>query len=297
MPSDDIRQTRRLAKIVQKGEYRKLFLPVTLQHDVDHDAVLDTAADISVMSTSVFLDLQRRARHANDELQMLYHPIRVRPYAKTSTRMDHALLCLVQVGHMAVEHPIYVSELEHVPLLLGRDFLLRLQPILDLSEGGFTLSTNLLRPDPADLTDFVKCDSLKERPSYMVETVPPLDRGDPSQRRTLTYPFRQGLSKSHAEGTSQSNTDVPAKARANKITTENVVLNPTQIVCLVTNSIVGSLQTPPLFGGRLVSTLLCLSVLLLLIAALRLPLNSSTGGSTRLTVGHRPTPCKKGGFG
>lgn len=177
VPSGNTRQTRRLAKILQKGVHRRLFLPVTLQREVDHEALLDTAADISVMSRSVFLDLQLRARRANREMHLLSHPIRIRPYAKTTTHMDQALLCRIQVGHMTVEHPIYVSELERVPLLLGRDFILRFRPIIDLSEEDYTLSTDLLRPDPVDLTDFVKWDPLQEGPGT------PLNRGDSLQRQ------------------------------------------------------------------------------------------------------------------
>ena len=222
VPSENTRQTRRLAKILQKGVYRKLFLPVTLQREVDHEALLDTAADISVMSRSVFIDLQHRAQRANREMHMLSHPINIRPYAETTTKMDQALLCLIQVGHMTVEHPIYVSELERVPLLLGRDFLLRLRPIIDLSGEDSTLSTNLLRPDPVDLTDFVKWDSLQGG-----EPVTPLNRED--------YLHRQQ---------------------------ENIVLKPTQYVCPFPNLNVSSRQTPPLSEGRIVLTLMELCMLL-----------------------------------
>ena len=277
VPSADTRQTRRLAKVPQKSIYRKLSLPVKLQHKVTHDALLDTTADISVMSQSLFLDLQHRAQSAYREMHMLSQPIQ--PYAETSTQMHQVLLYLIQVEHLAVKHLTYVSELEHVPLLLERDLLLRRRPILNLSEGGFALSTSLLKPNPVDLTDFVKCDSIKDGRRHMVETVPTLDREVSLQRLQACA--------------CQGDTDTPAKARATELATEYVILKPTQYVCLFTNPEVSSLQTPPLFVRRLMSPLIYLSVLLLPILLCVCYAVAAQGGST--THCRTSTPCKKGG--
>ena len=151
---------RVLARILQKGPYRELYIAVTLEQELVQEALLDTAADISLMSRSLFQSLQDHLHRDNREINLCYHPIRFLPYAKSGAKLDQAALCHIQVGPMAMVHPIYVSELDQVPLLVGRDLLLRLQPIIDLSEGGFTVSTTLRRPEPFRSTEFVESYSL-----------------------------------------------------------------------------------------------------------------------------------------
>ena len=154
-----LESNRVLLRILQRGEYRgefrKMYLSVTLEHHFTHDALLDTAADITVMSHALFRSLQSSVHRNHGEIDLRYRPITIIPYSSTArTPMDQVALCNIQLGPMSFVHPIYLSEVERIPLLLGRDLLLRLQPLIDLSKDDhFTIYSELREPRPCNFED------------------------------------------------------------------------------------------------------------------------------------------------
>ena len=155
--TDSLKPQQVFARVLQRGEYRgeyrKLYLSVTLEHHTVHEALLDTAADITVMSSALFRSLQETVRRNNRQIKLCHHPITILPYSSTArTPMNQVAICHIQIGPMAFEHPIYLSEVERIPLLLGRDLLLRLQPLIDLrNDDHFTISSELREPRPFHL--------------------------------------------------------------------------------------------------------------------------------------------------
>ena len=194
--SDSLESNHVLTRVLQRGEYRgesrKLYLSVTLEHNFTCDALLDTAADITVMSQTLFHSLQNSARRSNRKINLLHRPITILPYSATArTPMDQVAPCNVQIGPMSMVHPIYLSEVERIPLLLGRDLLLRLQPLIDLSSNDhFTISSELREPRPffsEGLQDLpTDCNVIDNQDDDTTEVDPMVPGKDPdSQQKTF----------------------------------------------------------------------------------------------------------------
>ena len=138
-----------IAEITKRGLHNKPSLQVTLERQFIQEALLDTAADITVMSKGLFNELQAHLRRSGREIRLSCRPITIRPYTKEGTTlMDQVALCHIQIGPMSIEHPVYLSDVDQPPLLIGIDLLDRLQAVIDLEDG--VVSSRLTVPKPLD---------------------------------------------------------------------------------------------------------------------------------------------------
>ena len=138
-----------IAEITKKGPQNKPSLQVTLERQFIQEALLDTAADITVMSKGLFNELQAHLRRSGREIKLSCRPITIRPYTKEGTTlMDQVALCHIQIGPVSIEHPVYLSDVDQPPLLIGIDLLDRLQAVIDLEDG--VVSSRLTVPKPLD---------------------------------------------------------------------------------------------------------------------------------------------------
>ena len=138
-----------IAEITKTGLQDKPHLQVTLERQFIQEALLDTAADITVMSKGLFNELQAHLRRSGREIKLSCRPITIRPYTKEGTTlMDQVALCHIQIGPLSIEHPVYLSDVDQPPLLIGADLLQRLQAVIDFED--CVISSRLTVPKPLD---------------------------------------------------------------------------------------------------------------------------------------------------
>uniref|UniRef100_A0AAV2L556 Uncharacterized protein n=1 Tax=Knipowitschia caucasica TaxID=637954 RepID=A0AAV2L556_KNICA len=120
-----------IGDLQQKGTYGKLYLPVTLEDQWEHEALVDTAADISMIGDDLFGKLQSLARKSHRDLKTQPCDVEIRPYSQVNTTIRKMALMQLTVGPMTLVHPVYSSPFNAHPLLLGQDLLNQLKPPID----------------------------------------------------------------------------------------------------------------------------------------------------------------------
>ncbi|KAL7384009.1 hypothetical protein ABVT39_022583 [Epinephelus coioides] len=122
-----------LCHLTEKGDARKFYLSMTLENELHevHEALLDTAADITLMSATLFNTLRAIAHRSNKELKLQTCSLKVQPYGLHSTTLKVMTLVQLTIGPMTLVHPVYVSSLDTIPLLVGKDLLNRFKPLID----------------------------------------------------------------------------------------------------------------------------------------------------------------------
>lgn len=124
--------TRLLCDLTKKGASHKLYLSVTLEQLLTHDAVVDTGADTTIMSNTLFEKLRDKVSRAYRHLDFTPCEMYVQPYAAVKTMLTAMTCICFDIGPLTLIHPVYVSPLESISLLVGQDLLTRLQPLIDL---------------------------------------------------------------------------------------------------------------------------------------------------------------------
>uniref|UniRef100_A0AAV2KDK4 Uncharacterized protein n=1 Tax=Knipowitschia caucasica TaxID=637954 RepID=A0AAV2KDK4_KNICA len=114
-------------KKVPTGNY----LPVTLEDQWEHDALVDTAADISLIGDDLFGKLQSLASKSHRDLKTQPCDLEIRPYSQEDTTIRKMALMRLTVGPMTLVHPVYICPFNAHPLLLGQDLLNRFKPLID----------------------------------------------------------------------------------------------------------------------------------------------------------------------
>ena len=122
---------RLLCNLNEKGPARKLYMPTIIENVLKQEAILDTAADISVMSFTVFDQLQKALSHSKRHVKCHSCTFEIQPYADTQVVLTKMAFIRLTIGPMTVVHPFFVSPLDSVPLLIGKDLLNRFNPIID----------------------------------------------------------------------------------------------------------------------------------------------------------------------
>ncbi|KAL7399539.1 hypothetical protein ABVT39_026153 [Epinephelus coioides] len=120
-----------LCHLTEKGVARKFYLSVTLKDELVHEALLDTAADITLMSMTLFNTMRATARPSNKELKLQTCFFEVQPYGPHSTTLKVMALVQLTIGPMTLFHPVYVSSLDAMPLLVGKNHLKWFEPLID----------------------------------------------------------------------------------------------------------------------------------------------------------------------
>uniref|UniRef100_A0AAV2L2S7 Peptidase A2 domain-containing protein n=1 Tax=Knipowitschia caucasica TaxID=637954 RepID=A0AAV2L2S7_KNICA len=120
-----------IGDLQQKGTYGKLYLPVTLEDQWEHEALVDTAADISLIGDDLFGKLQSLASKSHRDLKTQPCDLEIRPYSQEDTTIRKLALMRLTVGPITLVHPVYISPVNAHPLLLGQDLLNRFKPLID----------------------------------------------------------------------------------------------------------------------------------------------------------------------
>uniref|UniRef100_A0AAV2KRX7 Peptidase A2 domain-containing protein n=1 Tax=Knipowitschia caucasica TaxID=637954 RepID=A0AAV2KRX7_KNICA len=165
-----------IGDLQQKGTYGKLYLPVTLEDQWEHKALVDTAADISLIADYLFGKLQSLAREAHRDLKTQPCDLEIRPYSQVNTTIRKMALMRLTVGPMTLVHPVYISPFNAHPLLLGQDLLNRLKPIIDFQRLKIWAQVREPLPIPRPLG---------ENHCYFIEA-PPADGLQPAAAQTNT---------------------------------------------------------------------------------------------------------------
>uniref|UniRef100_A0AAV2KYM3 Uncharacterized protein n=1 Tax=Knipowitschia caucasica TaxID=637954 RepID=A0AAV2KYM3_KNICA len=120
-----------IGDLQQRGTYGKLYLPVTLEDHWEHEALVDTAADISLIGENLFGKLQSMASKSHRHLKTQPCDLEIHPYSQVDTTIRKMALMRLTVGPMTLVHPVYISPFNTHPLLLGQDLLNRFKPLID----------------------------------------------------------------------------------------------------------------------------------------------------------------------
>uniref|UniRef100_A0AAV2KZM9 ribonuclease H n=1 Tax=Knipowitschia caucasica TaxID=637954 RepID=A0AAV2KZM9_KNICA len=156
-----------IGDLQQKGANRKLYLSVTLEDQWEHEALIDTAADISLIAGDLFGKLQSLARKSHRDLKTQLCNLEIRPYSQVNTTIHRMALIQLTVGPMTLVHPVYISPFNSIPLLLGQDLLNRFEPLIDFQR--LKIWAQVRKPLPIPRT-------LSETHCYLVETPPTAER-------------------------------------------------------------------------------------------------------------------------
>uniref|UniRef100_A0AAV2ME05 Peptidase A2 domain-containing protein n=1 Tax=Knipowitschia caucasica TaxID=637954 RepID=A0AAV2ME05_KNICA len=175
-----------IGDLQQRGANRKLYLSVTLEDQWEHEALVDTAADISLIADDLFGKLQSLAGKSHKDLKTQPCDLEIRPYSLVNTTIRKMALIQLTVGPMTLVHPVYISPLNSIPLLLGQDLLNRFEPLIDFQR--LKIWAQVRKPFPIPRT-------LSENHCYFVEA-PPTDGLQPATAQTETchhgFPARTG---------------------------------------------------------------------------------------------------------
>ncbi|KAL7399981.1 hypothetical protein ABVT39_004798 [Epinephelus coioides] len=118
----------------KKGVAHKFYLSMTLEDELVHEALLDTAADITLMSATLFNTLRAIARRSNKELKLQACSLEVQPYGPHSTTLKVMALVQLTIRPMTLVHPVYVPCLDAIPPLVGKDLLNWFEPLIDFKQ-------------------------------------------------------------------------------------------------------------------------------------------------------------------
>ena len=121
-----------LGRLWKKGDSHRLYLSTTLENSLACDALLDTAADITLMSRSLFDKLQTATRLSPKPPEERPCSLTIQAYSSENSTLSSMATVNFRVGSMDIAHPVYISTVEAVPLLIGKDFLDRFEALIDL---------------------------------------------------------------------------------------------------------------------------------------------------------------------
>ena len=123
-----------LGDLIEKGVARKFYLSITLEHHVKLEALVDTGADITLMSTQLLEEIQERTKRTSGTLRLQKCALNVQAYSHTGLRLEQVAPVHLTVRPMSLIHPVYISPLDTYPLLTGKDLLNRFEPLIDFKQ-------------------------------------------------------------------------------------------------------------------------------------------------------------------
>lgn len=123
-----------LGNLIERGEAKKLYLSITLENEVELEALVDTGADLTLMSSQLFTRLQNRAKAQNLTLKPQRCMVNVQSYSQTEVQLQQVIPIHLTLGPMSIIHPVYISPMDSYPLLIGKDLLDRFEPLMDFKQ-------------------------------------------------------------------------------------------------------------------------------------------------------------------
>lgn len=168
-----------LGNLTEKGNAQKFYLDITLERELDQEALLDTAADITLMSAALFHRLRARVKKSNRDLELLPCDLDVQPYTLRSTTFTNMTMLDLTIGPMHLVHPVYISPLESVPFLIGKDLLNRFDPLIDFKR--LRIWSQVPKPLPVSCSQIntAQCFTLTQPPTCDNQAT--FDLGDVAQ--------------------------------------------------------------------------------------------------------------------
>ncbi|CAJ1076285.1 hypothetical protein LDENG_00238730%2C partial [Xyrichtys novacula] len=140
-----------LGNLTEKGIAQKFYVNTVLENELQHEALLDTAADITLMSSTLFNRLRNMVQQSNRDIKLQPCAMEIRPYSTDSTTLNTMTMLNISIGPMKIMHPVYVSPLESIPFLIGQDLLKRFEPLIDYRQ--LKIWAQVRRPLPIPATD------------------------------------------------------------------------------------------------------------------------------------------------
>ncbi|KAL1277415.1 hypothetical protein QQF64_024088 [Cirrhinus molitorella] len=120
-----------LGNLIEKGVARRLYLAITLEHEVRLEALVDTGADLTLMSSQLFHRLLDGAKRQSRTLKPQKCALNVQSYSQTEVQLQQIAPIHLTIGPMSLVHPVYISPMDFYPLLIGKDLLDRFEPLMD----------------------------------------------------------------------------------------------------------------------------------------------------------------------
>ncbi|RXN04870.1 hypothetical protein ROHU_012876 [Labeo rohita] len=125
---------RLLGNLIERGVAKKLYLVITLEKEVRLEALVDTGADLTLMSSQLFNRLQTEAKRQNRTLKYQQCVLNVQSYSQNEVQLEQVAPIHLTIGPMSLVHPVYIAPVDTYPLLIGKDLLDRFEPLLDFKQ-------------------------------------------------------------------------------------------------------------------------------------------------------------------
>ncbi|XP_077361941.1 uncharacterized protein LOC144006779 [Festucalex cinctus] len=94
-----------LGNLKIKGASRKFYLRTTLEQTLDYDALVDPGADITVMSNTLFNQLQAMLKNSGRTLRVNHCSLEIGAFALTNTHLDSMATLHWTIGPHKLVHP------------------------------------------------------------------------------------------------------------------------------------------------------------------------------------------------
>ncbi len=140
-----------LGDLIEKGIAIHFYLSVIIKRHLRIEALLDTEADITLMSTELLKEVQERSKRTNGTLKLQRCELNLQAYSHTGLQLKHVAPINLTVGPMDLVHPVYVSTLNTYPLLIGKDLLNCFEPLIDFKH--LKIWTQVREPLPCQSLD------------------------------------------------------------------------------------------------------------------------------------------------
>ncbi|CAJ1057626.1 hypothetical protein LDENG_00238730%2C partial [Xyrichtys novacula] len=159
-----------LCNLTEKGIAQKFYVNTVLENELQHEALLDTAADITLMSSTLFNRLRNMVQQSNRDIKLQPCAMEIRPYSTDSTTLKTMTMLNISIGPMKIMHPVYVSPLESIPFLIGQDLLKRFEPLIDYRQLKIWAQVRRPLPIPATNKNRAQCCALTRELSTSTPT-------------------------------------------------------------------------------------------------------------------------------
>lgn len=123
--------TQLIGVLRKKGVAQKFYLNTMVKRTLDCEALIDTAADITLRSSELFDKLLEVMKKSHRTLKRQRCALDIQPYSLVGTQIQWMAPIHLSIDPMEVVHPIHISPINTIPLLVGMDLLNRFEPLID----------------------------------------------------------------------------------------------------------------------------------------------------------------------